>query len=307
MHVCHTQQEAILSIGSAMTALEFCGAVDHGLRLALPCVEHSLVLLLDVESNELAYFESDSCFHLMPKSGVVWEAVRRRTTESLRTGIPENDPIRSLLPTLKTVERDHIGWERGDWGGEIGEKARLGRGDWGVGSRVDPLGCGLLIHFNYTVVTSLIKNKEMFFPLLTTHRHTLSIVVLSPIVEKKQHRVIALMLAVCTEPTLMHNEKLKWLEKNVLVAASRVLKHMVAERDRIRAEDMLRVCGDLIDLDTASLTIKILKHLKFIMEAEMCLLFIIDDATSELVCQVFDENSLDTEIRKPVRVASLSF
>jgi len=36
------------------------------------------------------------------------------------------------------------------------------------------------------------------------------------------------------------------------------------------------------------------------MEAEMCLLFIIDDATSELVCQVFDENSLDTEIRKPV-------
>lgn len=34
----------------------------------------------------------------------------------------------------------------------------------------------------------------MFFPLLTTHRHTLSIVVLSPIVEKKQHRVIALML-----------------------------------------------------------------------------------------------------------------
>jgi len=82
---------------------------------------------------------------------------------------------------------------------------------------------------------------------------------------------------------------------------------MVAERDRIRAEDMLRVCGDLIDLDTASLTIKILKHLKFIMEAEMCLLFIIDDATSELVCQVFDENSLDTEIRKPVRVASLSF
>jgi len=52
----------------------------------------------------------------------------------LRTGIPENDPIRSLLPTLKTVERDHIGWERGDWGGEIGEEGRLGRrGNWGGG------------------------------------------------------------------------------------------------------------------------------------------------------------------------------
>ena len=34
--------------------------------------EHSLVLLLDVESGELAYFETESTFHLMPKSGVVW-------------------------------------------------------------------------------------------------------------------------------------------------------------------------------------------------------------------------------------------
>jgi len=154
------------------------------------------------------------------------EAVRRRTTESLRTGIPENDPIRSLLPTLKTVERDHIGWERGDWGGEIGEKARLGRGDWGVGSRVDPLGCGLLIHFNYTVVTSLIKNKEMFFPLLTTHRHTLSIVVLSPIVEKKQHRVIALMLVrevniICSNKEIaVYQLSIVWTQQGMTLTGS---------------------------------------------------------------------------------------
>ncbi len=35
---------------------------------------------------------------------------------------------------------------------------------------------------------------------------------------------------------------------------------MVAERERSRAESMLRVCGNLIDLDTATLTVKILKH-----------------------------------------------
>ena len=46
----------------------------------------------------------------------------------------------------------------------------------------------------------------------------------------------------------------------MLVAASRVLKHMMAERDRMRAESMLQVCGDLIDLDSTSLAIRILKH-----------------------------------------------
>ncbi len=50
------------------------------------------------------------------------------------------------------------------------------------------------------------------------------------------------------------------LSLQVLVAASRVLKHMKTERERGRAESMLRVCGDLSDLDTATLTVKILKH-----------------------------------------------
>ncbi len=61
----------------------------------------------------------------------------------------------------------------------------------------------------------------------------------------------------CGEPS---KEKIQWLEKNVLVAASRVLKNTAAEKGKKRAESMLHVCGDLIDLDTACLTIKILKH-----------------------------------------------
>ena len=55
-------------------------------------------------------------------------------------------------------------------------------------------------------------------------------------------------------------EKLRWLERNVLVAASRVLNSIITERNRERAEDMLDVCSDLIDLDITSLSIKILKH-----------------------------------------------
>ena len=55
-------------------------------------------------------------------------------------------------------------------------------------------------------------------------------------------------------------ERVRWLERNILVAASRVLKHMLAERERVRAECMLEVCGALIDLDTSILSLKIVKH-----------------------------------------------
>lgn len=59
-------------------------------------------------------------------------------------------------------------------------------------------------------------------------------------------------------------EKLRWLERNVLVAASRVLKQIIHVKDWARAEKMLTVCGDLIDLDTTSLAVKILNHVSLI-------------------------------------------
>ena len=78
----------------------------------------------------------------------------------------------------------------------------------------------------------------------------------------------------CDELTVAHHEKLQWLERNVsalrqcilqkesmsecqnltlhfaipqvLIAASRVLKHVAAEKERSRAEDMLKVCGEIM-------------------------------------------------------------
>ena len=60
-------------------------------------------------------------------------------------------------------------------------------------------------------------------------------------------------------------ERVRWLERNILVAASRVIKHMAAERERNRAESMLEVCGALIDLDTSILSLKIVKHVSQII------------------------------------------
>ena len=79
-----------------------------------------------------------------------------------------------------------------------------------------------------------------------------------------------MLQAVCEEPTSVHTERLKWLERNVLVAASRVLKHVAAERERTRAESMLHVCGDLVDLDTVTLSVKILKHVHQFVQCGWC-------------------------------------
>ena len=48
----------------------------------------------------------------------------------------------------------------------------------------------------------------------------------------------------------------------VLVASQRVMKCMAGERERRRAEGMLKVCGDLIDLDISILSLKIVKHVR---------------------------------------------
>ena len=66
--------------------------------------------------------------------------------------------------------------------------------------------------------------------------------------------------AICDDPLVMQVEKIRWLDKNVLVAASRVLKHMTADWQQSRAENMLHLCSDLIDLDITNLAIKILKN-----------------------------------------------
>ena len=55
-----------------MTAVEFRDTVHSGIHLAFLGVKKSLILLLDIESNVLAYFETNSSFKTLPKDGVVW-------------------------------------------------------------------------------------------------------------------------------------------------------------------------------------------------------------------------------------------
>ena len=55
-----------------MTAVEFRDTVKSGIHLAFLNVKHSLVMLLDVESSVLAYYETNTSFKTLTKDGVVW-------------------------------------------------------------------------------------------------------------------------------------------------------------------------------------------------------------------------------------------
>jgi hypothetical protein len=213
-------EEAILLVGAATSPLELRLAVTSGLHTALPDVVCSLVLLVDVETQQLAYFETNDSLIYMPTSGLVWDSVKRRSPDMLHKAIPSSDPICTLYPGLPTTLQE----------GQV--------------------------------------------------------VILVPVTEAKGHQVVAFMLAVCTKPLTPHDEKLQWLKKNVLVASQRVVKHAAAEKERRRAEGMLRVCGDLIDLDISILSLKIHKHLKSILDAKASMLLIVDEVTNEFICQM---------------------
>jgi cGMP-dependent 3',5'-cyclic phosphodiesterase len=227
-------EEAILLVGAATSPLELRLAVTSGLHTALPDVVCSLVLLVDVETQQLAYFETNDSLIYMPTSGLVWDSVKRRSPDMLHKAIPSSDPICTLYPGLPTTLQE----------GQV--------------------------------------------------------VILVPVTEAKGHQVVAFMLAVCTKPLTPHDEKLQWLKKNVLVASQRVVKHAAAEKERRRAEGMLRVCGDLIDLDISILSLKIHKHLKSILDAKASMLLIVDEVTNEFICQTFDDVALDTPFSLPM-------
>eukprot|EP00731_Ephydatia_muelleri_P031041 Em0022g555a len=221
-------------MGAAMTATEFTTAAKLCLSFALPSVSTGVVMLLDTENNELAYFKEDKEVKHLPKKGIVWDAVRQRTLEVRRLPVPDDDPIRTVVPNL-------------------------------------------------------VQGSGQVF-------------VIVPVVDQRRssYRVLVLLLAVCDEPSEVHFERLRLLERNAMVAAARVLAHETSEKERATVENMLEVCGDLIDLDIVSLSIKILKHIMSIVNPSVCTLFVHEDSTQELVAYAYNGVALDTEMRKPV-------
>ena len=74
------------------------------------------------------------------------------------------------------------------------------------------------------------------------------------------------------------------------MASQRVMKHMTGERERKRAEGMLRVCGELIDLDISILSLKILKHVSTHSHIHTCNVLAIQNDVMYIYMYMAHEN-----------------
>ncbi|XP_019855662.1 PREDICTED: cGMP-dependent 3',5'-cyclic phosphodiesterase-like isoform X2 [Amphimedon queenslandica] len=128
-----------------------------------------------------------------------------------------------------------------------------------------------------------------------------SIVIVDAISNVGQMRTVALIIAICRQPISdEETDNYHWLSKNVQVAAGRILESIKAEREKKRMEEMLKLSGSLIDVDVPMLLLKLHSHIKEIIGCKRCVVFILDEETDELVCEVFDDVALDSEIRIPI-------
>ena len=186
------------------------------------------------------------------------ECVRRRMPEMTKSSIPEDDPIRSLMPNLQPMDKDQVG--------------RQELAPFGIFLRKSVYDCGLFSSSSYyssycwkegTQSSGPCSGEQSSPPWLASPIAICLFVSLSLSLPPSLFLFLSIPhppQVVCDEPSVMVMERVRWLERNILVAASRVLKHMLAERERVRAERMLEVCGALIDLDTSILSLKIIKH-----------------------------------------------
>ncbi|XP_016096608.1 cGMP-dependent 3',5'-cyclic phosphodiesterase-like [Sinocyclocheilus grahami] len=138
---------------------------------------------------------------------------------------------------------------------------------------------------------------------LPAHKRALII----PLLDGDEGKVISLILLCCKPLTEQDEQNLNILEKHLTVACKRVRDiqrcskrphtqshNAPAEpKARAQAEDyreldrkILRLCGELYDLDAASLQLKVISYLQTETQSQCCCLLLVSEDNHQLFCQV---------------------
>uniref|UniRef100_A0A6Q2YZD4 Phosphodiesterase n=1 Tax=Esox lucius TaxID=8010 RepID=A0A6Q2YZD4_ESOLU len=144
---------------------------------------------------------------------------------------------------------------------------------------------------------------------LTGHLHQDKRVLIIPILEQDQGGATALIVVCCAQPTKAQEQILDVLEKHVTVACKRV-QNLLGQRHTRRSEvnrtpisldhEILRLCGELYDLDAASLQLKVIRYLEKQTQSLCCCLLLVSEDNQQLSCQVVGHKVLKTEISFPL-------
>ncbi|KAM4702343.1 cGMP-dependent 3',5'-cyclic phosphodiesterase-like [Discoglossus pictus] len=155
-------------------------------------------------------------------------------------------------------------------------------------------------------------------------------VLIIPLLEQDTGRVLCVLLMHCSPLSDADEQNLRTLEKHTLVACKRVLavqklqpwpqvslstgssqnslpKQETNQNDNYDEldRDILQLCGELYDLDAASLQIKVLHYLEQQTQSPCCCLLLVSEDSHQLFCQVVGDKVLEEEISYPLTFGHL--
>ncbi|XP_039525995.1 cGMP-dependent 3',5'-cyclic phosphodiesterase isoform X2 [Pimephales promelas] len=145
-------------------------------------------------------------------------------------------------------------------------------------------------------------------------------VLIIPLVDLEEAMVISLILICCKAPTEQDEQNLNVLEKHLTVACKRVRNvqrcfkrphghqsHNAPVEPKPQPEDyreldrkILQLCGELYDLDAASLQLKVINYLQKETQSQCCCLLLVSEDNQQLFCQVVGDKVLEEEISFPL-------
>uniref|UniRef100_K7FWB0 Phosphodiesterase n=1 Tax=Pelodiscus sinensis TaxID=13735 RepID=K7FWB0_PELSI len=155
-------------------------------------------------------------------------------------------------------------------------------------------------------------------------------VLINPLVDKDAGGVVAVILVHCGRLNESDERNLRALEKHILVAYRRVQalqklqpwpqvslstsssQNSLAKTERAADggysdldRKILQLCGELYDLDAASLQLKVINYLKQETQSPCCCLLLVSEDNHQLFCQVVGDKVLDEEISFPLTFGRL--
>ncbi|XP_036380143.1 cGMP-dependent 3',5'-cyclic phosphodiesterase-like [Megalops cyprinoides] len=156
-------------------------------------------------------------------------------------------------------------------------------------------------------------------------------VLIIPLVDQDGGTVIALILVCCKQPTEAEEQRLNILEKHVTMACKRVQAAQRVTQWQVRSPGpspsrsqhslsetttaggnyneldckILKLCGELYDLDAASLQLKVIRYLQQETQSLCCCLLLVSEDNQQLFCQVVGDKILEEEICFPLTFGHL--
>ncbi|XP_015670958.1 cGMP-dependent 3',5'-cyclic phosphodiesterase [Protobothrops mucrosquamatus] len=142
-------------------------------------------------------------------------------------------------------------------------------------------------------------------------------VLINPLVDKDSGVVVCVILISCGQLSESDEQNLRALEKHILVSYKRLqslqklqpcqAKPVEPPRSNYSELDskILQLCGELYDLDAASLQLKVINYLKEETRSQCSCLLLVSEDNNQLFCQVVGDKVLEEDMSFPLTVGHL--